>query len=178
MKHTTRTLLKELGVTVSGLALTFLLTGALLICVLLGGCTRKVYVPVESTTVHTDTVTHYLSNTDSVTVIERIYESDTRYDSIAPILDSLNRVIGWDRYHFRELTKKDERETQRLQSLVDSLRAVKRDSVEKMVPYPVERKLTRWEQTKQDMGGLFLGGLIAVVVAAVIVWIIKRKRRL
>lgn len=129
---------------------------------------------MENTTVRTDTVTHYLTLTDSVTVIERVYESD---DSIAPILDSLGRVIGMDRYHFRESTKKDSREIARLQSLVDSLRAVKRDSVDRPVPYPVERKLTRWEQTKQDVGGMFLGGMVAAVVFAVLAWIVKRKRR-
>lgn len=143
---------------------------------LMGGCTKRVYIPVENTTVRTDTVTRYLSSTDSVTVIERVYESDTRYDSIAPILDSLGRVIGMDRYHFRETTKKDSREIARLQSLVDSLRAVKRDSVDRPVPYPVERKLTKWEQTKMDFGGVFLGGMIAAVLTAVIVWIVKRKR--
>lgn len=162
---------------ICALMIAFLMTGALLVCVLLGGCTRKVYVPVENTTVRTDTVTHYINNTDSVTVIEHVYEADTRYDSIVPILDSLNRVIGWDRYHFRESTKKDSREIDRLRSLVDSLRAVKRDSVDRPVPYPVERPLTKWERTKMDFGGMFLGGLIAVVVAAVIVWIVKRKRR-
>ena len=162
---------------ICALMIAFLMTGALFVCVLLGGCTRKVYVPVENTTVRTDTVTYYINNTDSVTVIEHVYEADTRYDSIAPILDSLNHVIGWDRYHFRESTKKDSRETERLRAMVDSLRAVKRDSVDRPVPYPVERPLTKWERTKMDFGGMFLGGLIAVVVSAVIVWIVKRKRR-
>lgn len=151
---------------------------ALLICllVLATGCSRKVYVPVENTTVKTDTVTHYINNTDSVTVIERVYESDTRYDSIAPILDSLNRVIGWDRYHFRESTKKDSREMQRMQALVDSLKAVKRDSVEKPVPYPVERELSRWERAKMDFGGMAIGALVIALCVAV-AWLIKKFRK-
>lgn len=151
---------------------------ALLICllVLATGCTRKVYVPVENTTVKTDTVTHYINNTDSVTVIERVYESDTRYDSIAPILDSLNRVIGWDRYHFRESTKKDSREMQRMQALVDSLKAVKRDSVEKPVLYPVERELSRWERAKMDFGGMAIGALVIALCLAV-AWLIKKFRK-
>lgn len=151
---------------------------ALVICllVLATGCSRKVYVPVENTTVKTDTVTHYINNTDSVTVIERVYESDTRYDSIAPILDSLNRVIGWDRYHFRESTKKDSREMQRMQALVDSLKAVKRDSVEKPVPYPVERELSRWERTKMDFGGMAIGALVIALCVAV-AWLIKKFRK-
>lgn len=147
----------------------------ILLCALTG-CTTTKYVPVERTVLRTDTVTHYINNTDSVTAIERIYESDTRYDSVAPILDSLNRVIGWDRYHFRETTKNDSREMQRLQSLVDSLKAVKRDSVEKQVPYPVERKLTKWERIKQDARGMAIGVAIFALCVAV-VWLIRKFRK-
>lgn len=174
MKARDKRFVAAYGAIVTWLALMLLAMAALLLS---GGCTRKVYVPTENTVMRTDTVTHYISNTDSVTVIERIYESDMRYDSIAPILDSLNRVIGWDRYHFRESTKMDSREIHRLQSLVDSLRAVKQDLVYVSVPVPVERELTKWEQTKMDFGGIALGGLIAVVVSAVIVWIVRLKRR-
>lgn len=148
----------------------------LLVLMLLCGCTRKVYVPVERTVLRTDTVKHYINNTDSVTVIERIYEADTRYDSIAPILDSLNRVIGWDRYHFRESTKKDSREIQRMQSLVDSLKSARVDSVERQVPYPVERSLTKWEKIKMDFGGMALGGLVIALCIAV-VWLIRKFRK-
>lgn len=170
---------EKIAETVLWFLLVVAVTALIFLCLLCGGCTRKVYVPVENTVMRTDTVTHYISNTDSVTVIERIYESDTRYDSIAPILDSLNRVIGWDRYHFRETTKMDSREIQRLQSLVDSLRAVKRDSVDRPVPYPVERELTRWEKTKMDAGGIAIGAGTALLVAviALLIWLIKIKRR-
>lgn len=155
---------------------------AMIVCAvieLLCGCTHKVYVPVESVTVRTDTLYRSRLRTDTVKVTERVYESDTRYDSIAPILDSLNRVIGWDRYHFRENTKMNDRELQRLQSLVDSLRAVKRDSVDRPVPYPVERDLTRWEKVKMEAGGWAIGAGTALLVAviALLVWFIKIKRR-
>lgn len=98
---------------------------------LLCGCTRKVYVPVERVVAHTDTLYRSRLRVDTLRMVERVYEADFCYDSIAPILDSLNRVIGWDRYHFRELTKKDSREIERLQAVIDSLRAVKRDSVDR-----------------------------------------------
>lgn len=169
---------QELLTAVSAIAMgLFIALFVLTVLLLMGGCTKRVYVPVENAVIRTDTVTHYINSTDSVTLIERIYESDTRYDSIAPILDSLNRVIGWDRWHFRESTKKDSREIDRLRSLVDSLRAVKRDSVDRPVPYPVERPLTKWERTKMDFGGMFLGGMVVAVIAAVLIWIVKRKRR-
>ena len=54
------------------------------------------------------------------------------------------------------------------------LESVKADSVP--VPYPVERSLSCWEQTKMDLGGFALGG-IAVALCAIIVWIVKIKRR-
>lgn len=147
----------------------------LVIALALCGCTSTRYVPVERVTHHTDTVTRHTRTTDTLTLFERIYESDTRYDSIAPILDSLNRVIGWDRYHFREVTKKDEREMKRLQSLVDSLMAVRQDSIDRPVPYPVERKLTAWERVKQDTGGWALAAVAVLAVA--VAWLAKRQRK-
>ena len=93
----------------------------------------------------------------------------------------LGRVIGMDRYHFRESTKKDEREIQRLQSQVDSLIAVKQDSVYVSVPYPVERELTKWEQARMDAGGFIicLGAAVVLMgaIALIIKWIVRKKRR-
>ena len=43
-------------------------------------------------------------------------------------------------------------------------------------PYPVERKLTRWEQTKMDFGGMALGA-IAVALGAAVGWLVKKFRR-
>lgn len=56
----------------------------------------------------------------------------------------------------------------------DTCYVVRTDSV--AVPYPVERKLTRWEQTKMDLGGVAIGVLAAVVCIAV-VWLIKKFRK-
>ena len=49
---------------------------------------------------------------------------------------------------------------------------MKSDSIR--VPYPVERRLSKWEQFKMDVGGLAMG-LIAVVIIFVIVWLVRRK---
>ena len=171
MKHNYEPTLCRLGTILSLAALAMIL-------LILSACSPKtVYVPTEKHFWHTDTLTRYITATDSVTVIERVYESDTRYDSIAPILDSLNRVIGWDRYHFRGRTKMMEAECQRLMAVIDSLRNVKADTVREKVrvPYPVERKLTAWEQVKQDAGGWALAavGILAVAVA----WLAKRQRK-
>ena len=50
---------------------------------------------------------------------------------------------------------------------------IKNDSVR--VPYPIEKKLTRWEQAKIDMGGWMVGIIIAAVVSFIIYWL-RRKR--
>lgn len=120
-----------------------------------GGCTRKVYVPTEHTVYKTDTVYEAALRVDSV--IQR--------DSVAVVQkgDTVLITRYRDRYRVKERS--------------DTVYKAKTDSVRVREPYPVERELTKWEQTKMNFGGMFLGGLIAVGVAAVIVWIVKRKRR-
>lgn len=50
-----------------------------------------------------------------------------------------------------------------------------RDSIQ--VPYPVEKKLSRWEKTKMDLGGLAIGGIITIIVASIIGFIIRIRRK-
>ena len=140
------------GALVTWLALMLLAMAALMLS---GGCTRKVYVPTEHIVYSTDTVYEAVLRVDSV--IQR--------DSVAVVQkgDTVLITKYRDRYRVKERT--------------DTVYKAKTDSVRVREPYPVERELTKWEQTKMDFGGMFLGGLIAVVVSAVIVWIVKRKRR-
>lgn len=140
------------GAIVTWLALMLLAMAALLLS---GGCTRKVYVPMEHIVYNTDTVYEAVLRVDSL--IQR--------DSVAVVQkgDTVLITRYRDRYRVRERS--------------DTVYKAKTDSVRVREPYPVERELTKWEQTKMDFGGMFLGGLIAVVVSAVIVWIVKRKRR-
>lgn len=53
---------------------------------------------------------------------------------------------------------------------------VKTDSIR--VPYPVERKLSRWEQVKMDYGAVSIGVSLAAVIAAVVWLIIWIRRRI
>lgn len=55
--------------------------------------------------------------------------------------------------------------------------SVRVDSIQ--VPYPVERKLSRWESIKMEYGGITIGATILAVVAAIIflvLWIRKKAR--
>lgn len=47
------------------------------------------------------------------------------------------------------------------------------------VPYPVEKELTRWQQTKMDVGGWAMGGLSGVLVLGIgyaVWWLIRRRK--
>lgn len=128
---------------------------ALAIACLWSGCSTTKYIPVESKAMKTDTV----------------YLSKLRVDSVF-LHDSISVVSKGDTVEItrvRDRVKTIER--------VDTIFRTARDSVEVQVPYPVERELTKWEQTKMDFGGLALGGLCVVCVIAVFVWIVKTKGR-
>lgn len=152
MKARDKRFVSAYGALVTWLALMLLAMAALMLS---GGCTRKVYVPTEHIVYSTDTVYEAVLRVDSV--IQR--------DSVAVVQkgDTVLITRYRDRYRVKERT--------------DTVYKAKTDSVRVREPYPVERELTKWEQAKMDFGGMAIGGLISVGVAAVIVWIVKRKRR-
>lgn len=129
---------------------------ALFICllVLATGCSRKVYVPVESVVSRTDTIYSAKVRVDSVIM----------RDSVAVFQkgDTVLITKYRDRYRVKELT--------------DTVYQSAIDSVKVSVPYPVERELSRWERTKMDFGGMAIGALIIALCVAV-AWLIKKFRK-
>lgn len=129
---------------------------ALFICllVLASGCSRKVYVPVESVVSRTDTIYSAKVRVDSVIM----------RDSVAVFQkgDTVLITKYRDRYRVKELT--------------DTVYQSAIDSVKVSVPYPVERELSRWERTKMDFGGMAIGALVIALCVAV-AWLIKKFRK-
>ena len=124
--------------------------GVLLVTgMLLCGCTRTIYEPVETVRTEKDVVTRWLTDT--------VIQNDTRFVYIKG-----DTVIDW-RDRWRESVKE----------VHDTMYIERTDSVP--VPYPVERKLTKWEQTKMDFGGIAIGVIVTVVCVAV-VWLIKIRK--
>ena len=126
----------------------------LVLALALCGCTTTTkYVPVERVTHHTDTVRELAVRIDSVM---------TR-DSVAVYMsgDTVYLTKWRDRFRYSER--------------IDTVYRSVADSVRVPQPYPVERKLTAWEQVKQDAGGWALAavGILAVAVA----WLAKRQRK-
>lgn len=121
---------------------------------LLCACASTRYVPVESGAVRTDTVYSVKFRTDSVMLRDSV--------SVTQNGDTVVITRYKDRY--------------RVSERVDTVYQSVRDSVKVRVPYPVERQLSRWEQTKMDFGGVALSGIAAMLCAAV-VWLIKKFRK-
>ena len=118
----------------------------MLICTLislLSGCKSVQYVPVE--TVRTDSVYIDRFQRDS------IYQRDSIFVNRWTAGDTVYQdKVVW-KYVYRDKVK------------YDTVAILRSDSVR--VPYPVERRLTKWEQVRLNVGGW----AIAVVVITILV---------
>ena len=160
----------------------------MLLCTVFGGCTTTKYVPVESVR------TEYRDkdNTELLDVIrtltERLHQKERQVDSLMQshnerlVLNDKGDTLRHDRETIVYRSSHRETELERLlESKNDSIRylrqqleSIKADTIP--VPYPVEKPLSRWEQSKMDFGGFALGG-IAVALCIAVVWLIKKFRK-
>lgn len=122
---------------------------------LLLSCKSIQYVPVEKV------VTEYKTNT----VHDSVYLEVLKHDSV--IVEKLGDTVVISKWH--TLYKDKLKEVIRIDTLI------KIDSVQ--VPYPVERKLTKWEQVKMDAGGIAIGACIAFILIVIIVFLVKAYRK-
>ena len=86
----------------------------------------------------------------------------------------LIRDSVYERHVHDTVYKYKERETVRYLSLRDTLYIEKRDSVS--VPYPVERKLTKWEAARMLLGDILLVS-VNIGLIYVVIWLIRRRKR-
>lgn len=128
----------------------FILGGIVVLAVSLCGCTRTVYTPVES-------VRAEYRDRD----VERVVTDTMREERF--VLVKGDTVWDWrDRWHVQR------------EYVHDTVSVIRTDTVRE--PYPVERPLSRWEQTKMDFGGAAIGGIVIALCTAV-VWLVKRFRK-
>lgn len=112
--------------------------------------THTEYIPAES--VRTDTVRIVSLQRDSIRTTDSVYVA-VKGDTV--------RIERW---RIRERWRVER----------DTLWRVRTDSV--AVPYPIERRLSRWERTKQKAGGVAIG-IVFVALSVAVVWLLKRIRR-
>jgi len=121
------------------------------VAALLSSCKTKIeYVPVESVrTEYKDRVIKEL-HTDTVNNTHFVFvKGDTVID-------------------YRE------RERVKVVHQTDTLVSIKTDTISKTVP--VERKLSKWEKAKMDVGGIAMG-VSFVLLCAAIWWLVKKFKK-
>lgn len=168
----------------------FLLAALLFMAVVgLCGC-RTQYIPRE--TVRTE-----YREADTTAIYNRLLklfesrrERDSRSDSLVDrtketvVLNEKGdttrhdkeRIVYRATRHEKELEQKVIEQDSIIEALKTELSSVKTDSIQ--VPYPVERKLTKWEKVKMDFGGIAFGGLgAAAIIIALLAWLARKRRK-
>ena len=110
----------------------------LLLMLVMWSCRTTEYVPVE--VIKSDTTYINKVQRDSIYQLDSIYIVD-RGDTV---------LITRTKYLYRDKLVRD------------TIYMSKTDSIQ--VPYPVERKLTKWEQFRLDIGGWAMGGFIVMII--------------
>jgi len=117
-------------------------------------CTTTKYVPVETVKTEYKTKTDTFIQKDSVLVKDSVF------------IHSKGDTVWFEKWH----TKYKDRVV--YQTQIDTL--IKTDSIQ--VPYPVEKKLNKWQTFCLDYGKIMLGGTVAGIVIALL-WFIGWLRR-
>ncbi|MCI7359352.1 MAG: hypothetical protein MSK40_16850 [Parabacteroides sp.] len=104
-------------------------------------CRSVQYVPVE--TIKSDTTYIYQFQRDS------IYERDSIY------VHGRNDTVFVEKYKYKYIDR----------IVKDTAYVSRTDSIQ--VPYPVEKKLTRWQKIKMDLGGISIGIIIIIILVVV-----------
>lgn len=149
---------------------------SLVLVFLLLGCRSRIqYIPVESKTEARDSVI----TRDSIVIKEKVVTRDSTVtkDSTVIILDDKGNVIRTELYREKERYRELNSDYRLLQAKYDSLQSLKNKVIE--IPYPVEKQLTRWQQTKMDVGGWAIGALSGMCILGmgyVVRWLIRKRK--
>lgn len=140
------------------------------VIILLSSCKSVQYVPVETTHVehyhHTDTI----KERDSVIVEKTTTIKEADNEMLAKYglqLKNNEKAILILSNEFQKLV------SEKQESKSDTV--IKTDSIQ--VPYPVEKKLSRWEQLKMDIGGIAIGGCLLAVLL-LICFLVRKYRKI
>lgn len=148
------------------------LLAVIVCCLVCSSCRSVQYVPVETKTSLKDSVVIR----DSLMVKEKIVQKDSIVlkDSTVLVVDEDGNVLRTELYHYRDSYKELNRDYSRLQAKYDSLLSVKQRELLK--PYPVEKKLSRWESIKMELGGIAITTSMAIVIIVCVIIIYRIKK--
>lgn len=116
----------------------------------LAGCSSHQYIPVES--VRYDSIFLSKMQKDSIFVHDSLFIKE-KGDTV---------FVDKYKYVYKTIIKTDTMTIER----VDSIR----------VSFPVEKKLSRWQQVKMDFGGYLMAGVVVYLAFYVIRWLARKTR--
>ena len=122
---------------------------------LFGGCGTIKYVPVETLR------TEYITKHDSVMIKDSVYLHDSVF------VHAKNDTIFYERWRTKYIDK--------VREVLRTDTVIKTDSIQ--VPYPVEKKLSRWQQIKLEAGGYAIAIAIFILVSLVGFYFIRKRLR-
>jgi hypothetical protein len=144
-----------------------------LVTLLIVGCKEVQYVPVKSMNIETVTLRDTVVKTILVPYFDTVYiQKDTVSHLKNQYAESWARWIGGGLSHSLHIFPDS-----------ISVRVVYKD-VEKIketeIPIEVERKLSKWESFKMDVGGWAIGllsGVFLLGIGYLIIWLIGKKNK-
>ncbi|MDE6860946.1 MAG: hypothetical protein K2J65_11105 [Duncaniella sp.] len=154
--------------------------GLMVLAMLCVSCSPIKYVPVETVRteyVEADTTglyermrsvfeSMYRKETSSDSIIDRTKETVVLKENGDTARHDKERIVYVASHREKELEHMVQQQDSTIKALRLQLASVKSDSIP--VPYPVEKELSRWEQTKMDFGGIAIVTFIAVVIVVIV----------
>ena len=133
------------------------------------GCKQVEYVPVKEVR----TVELQQNGMFGANGFRGVDESTkvTIHDSVVVVVNQQGEEVSRKEFHEKETDREYREKYEELLMMYESLRSEKTDTVQ--VPYPVEKKLGKWEQTCVNYGGEAI--VICFVLMFIIVWMAYKR---
>lgn len=147
-----------------------------LMFVVFGSCSRKVYVPVERTT----TVVERWTDTLVEVRIEEVHDTALIVSAFEDTTSYLSNGIA---YSYASLQEGKFGHSLGIlpDATVDALVKIKEVHVIDSIPYPVmvevEKKLTFWEKMKMDFGGLAIAMFVVLLLVNIVCLLHEKHKR-
>lgn len=156
-----------------------LLSFLVLVAVILCGCTRTIYQPVE--TVRTDSIstTAQFNEAQFQYLLNALKHQVNTRDSVVMVVNEAGGVVSKEVFRDRDRNHSRDEAITQIQAKYDSIFNAQREEFNavldqiQQIPIPVEKPLSKWEQLKQEIGGIAIGILVAILSIAV-VWLIRK----
>ena len=127
----------------------------LILAMIFGSCQSIKYVPVETVK------TEYISKTDTFIQKDSVHVKDSVF------VTTRNDTVFVNKWHTAYKDKWREK------IVCDTV--IRTDSIQ--VPYPVEKKLSRWEKLKMDTGGISLIACLVIFISLIIGLFLNFKKK-